>query len=404
MFAFTRSISWKVLTIAGTAGILSLIGVTVSFLHDMEQDLLEQNDRAIQRITASIRTGIETIMLSGYSDLAKTFSQKLKGLEGVTDFSVLRLDAREAFQQEQKSASNDDGTVGFTQFDPTRVPVAFAEAVTGKKTVRLESRSGTGATQRTYFVPILNSEPCYACHGDKHAVRGVLRLTISLAEVEAQIHATWLKGVMLSLVATALFLSLMWLVLKRVVTTPLTLTRGTIIRIAEGDLRQRVRFHGRSQDEVTDIGHAINGMAEKLAAMIVTIRGEFRTITDSLDRFSVVRENLERGAASTSNVSLEVARFMKVIVDQIWKSVERSRATQTLAREVADDAVESGKVVGDAVTAMQQISEKTQIITELARQTNLLALNASIEAARAGEHGRGFAVVAAEVRKLAERS
>jgi methyl-accepting chemotaxis protein len=56
------------------------------------------------------------------------------------------------------------------------------------------------------------------------------------------------------------------------------------------------------------------------------------------------------------------------------------------------------------VDAMKSITEKIEIVDEIAYQTNLLALNAAIEAARAGEHGRGFAVVATEVRKLAERS
>src|SRR5271165_5290110 len=77
---------------------------------------------------------------------------------------------------------------------------------------------------------------------------------------------------------------------------------------------------------------------------------------------------------------------------------------EQVASKGAREAEESGNAVKQTVDAMKSITDKIEIIDEIAYQTNLLALNAAIEAARAGEHGRGFAVVATEVRKLAERT
>ncbi len=89
--------------------------------------------------------------------------------------------------------------------------------------------------------------------------------------------------------------------------------------------------------------------------------------------------------------------------------VERAISEKKPQRGIERD--DDGRLVGDVVLAMGEISATSKkiadifgVIDEIAFQTNLLALNAAVEAARVGEQGRGFAVVASEVRNLAQSS
>lgn len=134
--------------------------------------------------------------------------------------------------------------------------------------------------------------------------------------------------------------------------------------------------------------------AERSSTSVASVATEFQDLAGEISR----------GTTNQASSAQQASAAVEQMSANIRQSADNASETETMAKNAADKAEQSGAAVGKAVTAMEQIAGKITIIQEIARQTDLLALNAAVEAARAGEHGKGFAVVASEVRKLAERS
>ncbi len=170
-------------------------------------------------------------------------------------------------------------------------------------------------------------------------------------------------------------------------------------------------------------------LAEPFAADFETLRADFNAtvaqLSDTLRAVAEATGAIDNGSreisASADDLSKrteqqaasleETAAALDQITVNVANSSKRADEARTVAVLANESAAKSGKVVADAVDAMQKIQQSSNqvsniigVIDEIAFQTNLLALNAGVEAARAGEAGRGFAVVAQEVRELAQRS
>jgi methyl-accepting chemotaxis protein len=156
---------------------------------------------------------------------------------------------------------------------------------------------------------------------------------------------------------------------------------------------------------------AQKGATERLSrimAHIKTAAGEIQTSAEEISTGNAsLSERVEAQAASLEETTSSMMRM----TETVRENAHNARQANQLALAACEHAQSGGKIMHDAVQAMQVINESSRkiadiigVIDAIAFQTNLLALNAAVEAARAGEQGRGFAVVASEVRSLAGRS
>ena len=175
---------------------------------------------------------------------------------------------------------------------------------------------------------------------------------------------------------------------------------GVADDISRGRLDARITPRGGDDA----FGNAFVAMLDRLSRLVTDLGASADAIASAAAELTDAAQSLSEGASDEANSVRETMGTLDTLNTAISSTVRAVQQMESVAREGAREAEESGHSMSQTVTAMRAITDRVRVIGQIAGQTNLLALNAAIEAARAGENGRGFAVVADEVRKLADHT
>ncbi|MBQ7564239.1 MAG: cache domain-containing protein [Lachnospiraceae bacterium] len=324
----------------------------------------------------------------------------------------------------------DGSPVGRKNADTTAPNDIYNAVVRGGQTYYRPNYIVAGQQYSGVYAPVL---------ADDGSIGGMTVAFRKTADVNAAIRKIIVTMILLALVCVCVVIAI-GVVLYRSSAAAMKNIVDSLVQMASGDLR--VEFSKAALDRTDELGtiaESSQTLVEELTTVISSAKnlsgdvsqagqelsesagqaseasGQVTSAIDDISKGAVGQaDSVQTSANNTADIGNDIDGIT-TNVDELGEYAASMKEASTRAMEALDQlmaqnvsTVESMKSIDAQIRstneAAKNISEASNLITNISSQTNLLALNASIEAARAGEAGRGFAVVADEIGSLASQT
>ena len=284
--AHFRRIGHRILFVVGIVVALGLGSVIFLYADQQEQSILEQNERALVKVTQSVKEGLEAVMLKGYADIGHDFGKRLRALKGTVDYRILRSDGREAFVDNQTTVQV-NALLGTERFKLRPDAVADQVLEPGnprltqllldrKRQIFYEDLPGVGRVV-TVLEPVLSDKDCADCHDAKIAVHGVIKLTTSLAIVQDDIRNSWLMSIGVVGIGVLFIFMSVYVVARRSVVNPIRAVVRAMAVAEKGNLSIHIPVTGH--DEIGRMAESFNQMSSELSRLYEGLQDEQDKLT-----------------------------------------------------------------------------------------------------------------------------
>jgi class 3 adenylate cyclase/HAMP domain-containing protein len=336
-----RSLQAKVISLIL---IILVLGFGVLATHHIRRDagiLVATNLETARLLAASILSSIENGMLEGRPDIIRRLTQELKAeLKDVRHLEVYRRNGVEAFT-DLETVNEVDRIAGLDKEVIERIrqmrrePGSRINHPLFARTVQtIQPQETYEATEAgrllTIFRPLRNLKDCQGCHGEDHQVRGVLRISLSLDKLDADLRTSRNRQILLALLTILGVTGGLVVLIGRVVLRPIGRVMDAAREIGGGNLAARVGVESR--DEIGELGRVINDMAGRLKTAHDDLEARNVELADTLQSLKESMRKLEL----LEQVKGELVKF---VPESVSRLLEKNPDARELEKREADVSV-----------------------------------------------------------------